>query len=37
MIVVWGSEDDEKTAVNEIIIRAKESTIGIPLKQTSNE
>ncbi len=30
MAIVWGSEDDVKTAVNEIIIRAKEATIGIP-------
>ena len=30
MIIVWGSEDDVKMAVNEIIIRAKEATIGIP-------
>lgn len=30
MVIVWGSEDDVKTAVNEIIIRAKEATIGIP-------
>lgn len=30
MVIVWGSEDDVQTAVNEIIIRAKEATIGIP-------
>jgi len=30
LIVVWASEDDIQTAVNEIIIRAKEATIGIP-------
>lgn len=30
MVIVWGSEDDVKTAVNEIIIRTKEATIGIP-------
>ncbi len=30
LIIVWASEDDIKTAVNEIIIRAKEATIGIP-------
>jgi glutamyl-tRNA(Gln) amidotransferase subunit E len=30
MIIVWGSEQDVQTAVNEIIIRAKEATIGIP-------
>ena len=30
MVIVWGGEDDSQTAVNEIIIRAKEATIGIP-------
>ena len=30
MVIVWGSEEDVQTAVNEIIIRAKEATIGIP-------
>jgi glutamyl-tRNA(Gln) amidotransferase subunit E len=30
MVIVWGGEDDVETAVNEIIIRAKEATIGIP-------
>ncbi len=30
LIIVWGSEDDVHTAVKEIIIRAKEATIGIP-------
>ena len=30
IILVWGSEDDTATAVKEIIIRAKEATIGIP-------
>lgn len=30
MVIVWGSEEDAQTAVNEIIIRAKEATIGIP-------
>ena len=30
MVIVWGSEEDTTTAVNEIIIRAKEATIGIP-------
>lgn len=30
MVIVWGSEDDVKTASDEIIIRAKEATIGIP-------
>ena len=30
LIIVWAGEDDIQTAVNEIIIRAKEATIGIP-------
>ena len=30
MVVVWGREDDVKTASDEIIIRAREATIGIP-------
>lgn len=30
MVIVWGSEEDVKTAVNEIVIRSKEATIGIP-------
>ena len=30
MVIVWGSEEDTKTAVKEIIIRANEATIGIP-------
>ena len=30
LILVWGTEQDTETAVNEIIIRAKEATIGIP-------
>jgi len=30
LVIVWGNEDDIQTAVNEIIIRAKEATIGIP-------
>lgn len=29
-ILVWGNQQDMKTAVQEIIIRAKEATIGIP-------
>jgi glutamyl-tRNA(Gln) amidotransferase subunit E len=29
-ILVWGGEQDLKTAVQEIVIRAKEATIGIP-------
>jgi len=30
LIIVWASDEDIQTAVNEIIIRAKEATIGIP-------
>lgn len=30
MVIVWGSKDDVEMAVNEIIIRAKEATIGVP-------
>jgi glutamyl-tRNA(Gln) amidotransferase subunit E len=30
LVIVWGNEEDSKTAVNEIIIRAKEATIGVP-------
>ena len=30
LVIVWASENDIQTAVNEIIIRAKEATIGIP-------
>ncbi len=30
MVIVWGNEEDTTTAANEIIIRAKEATIGIP-------
>ncbi len=30
MVIVWGGEEDAQTAVNEITIRAKEATIGIP-------
>jgi len=30
MVIVWGSEVDVKTASDEIIIRARETTIGIP-------
>lgn len=30
VVIVWGSEEDTNTAVKEIIIRAKEATIGIP-------
>lgn len=30
MVIVWGSEGDVKTASDEIIIRAREATIGIP-------
>ena len=38
LIIVWASDDDIQTAVNEIIIRAKEATIGIPSEtQTSSK
>lgn len=30
LVIVWAKEDDIQTAINEIIIRAKEATIGIP-------
>ncbi|MBE0572084.1 MAG: Glu-tRNA(Gln) amidotransferase subunit GatE [Ignavibacteriaceae bacterium] len=30
LIIVWANDDDIQTAVNEIIIRSKEATIGIP-------
>jgi glutamyl-tRNA(Gln) amidotransferase subunit E len=30
LVIVWANDDDIQTAVNEIIIRAKEATIGIP-------
>jgi len=30
LVIVWGNDDDTKTAANEIIIRTKEATIGIP-------
>ncbi len=30
IVLVWGSEEDTETGANEIIIRAKEATIGIP-------
>mgnify|MGYP000972456774 CR=1 FL=1 len=30
LVLVWGNEEDTRTATNEIIIRAKEATIGIP-------
>ncbi len=30
LVVVWGSEEDTDMAAKEIIIRAKEATIGIP-------
>lgn len=30
IIIVWANDEDIQTAVNEIIIRAKEATIGIP-------
>jgi len=30
IVLVWGDERDVETAMNEIIIRAKEATIGVP-------
>lgn len=30
LVIVWGSRTDTETAVKEIIIRAKEATVGIP-------
>ena len=30
IVLVWGNEDDVKTAVEEIKIRAREATIGVP-------
>lgn len=30
IVLVWGSEQDTETAVKEIIIRAKEATVGVP-------
>lgn len=30
LVLVWGDEQDAETAANEVIIRAKEATIGIP-------
>lgn len=30
LVIVWGDEKDVETGANEIIIRAKEATIGIP-------
>jgi glutamyl-tRNA(Gln) amidotransferase subunit E len=30
VVIVWGTEEDSNTAVKEIIIRAKESVLGIP-------
>ena len=30
MVLVWGNEQDTETAAKEIIIRAKEATIGVP-------
>jgi glutamyl-tRNA(Gln) amidotransferase subunit E len=30
IVLVWGNEEDVKTAVKEIQIRAKEATIGVP-------
>ena len=30
VVIVWGSEEDSATAVKEIIIRAREATVGVP-------
>lgn len=30
MVIVWGNEQDTDMAINEIIIRAREATIGVP-------
>ncbi len=30
VVLVWGADEDVKTAMQEIIIRAKEATVGIP-------
>lgn len=30
LVIVWGNERDAETGANEIIIRAKEATIGVP-------
>lgn len=30
LVIVWGSKEDAEMAANEIVIRAKEATIGIP-------
>lgn len=30
IVIVWGSEDDVKTAIKEIKIRAVEATVGVP-------
>jgi glutamyl-tRNA(Gln) amidotransferase subunit E len=30
LVIVWGNDEDLKTAVSEIIIRANEATIGVP-------
>jgi glutamyl-tRNA(Gln) amidotransferase subunit E len=30
LVIVWGNDPDTEMAVNEIIIRAKEATIGVP-------
>jgi glutamyl-tRNA(Gln) amidotransferase subunit E len=30
LIIVWANDDDIQTAVNEIILRAREATLGIP-------
>lgn len=30
LVIVWGSEQDSETGAKEIVIRAKEATIGVP-------
>jgi len=30
LVLVWGNESDAETAIKEVIIRAKEATIGVP-------
>ncbi len=30
LVVVWGAEDDAKLAAQEIILRAREATVGVP-------
>ena len=35
VVIVWGSEQDAKMGAQEIVIRAKEATIGIPFRNTA--